>query len=262
VIFSNFRASGAPGAPTPIFCKLLFSTKFRGGAQIGVQQALSPLISLQIMTSAAQLTLIIDELLSAKCADQAQAFALLEGKGLLPAKLQKKTVKPAKPVSRFASQAAQDACDEADLELADDFTGSSSGGKITVKDIKDLIKKAEVKVNASPAAKAFASANGIDIGSVNGSGPDGKVLVSDLKTPEPKKEKEKKVKEVKKSLKITPAAKKLAEKWQIDEDDLKEITGTGANGAIKGSDMKELVEAAKEAWEEEESPVSSEDEEQ
>jgi pyruvate/2-oxoglutarate dehydrogenase complex dihydrolipoamide acyltransferase (E2) component len=215
------------------------------------------------MTSAAQLTLIIDELLSAKCADQAQAFALLEGKGLLPAKLQKKTVKPAKPVSRFASQAAQDACDEADLELADDFTGSSSGGKITVKDIKDLIKKAEVKVNASPAAKAFASANGIDIGSVNGSGPDGKVLVSDLKTPEPKKEKkEKKVKEVKKSLKITPAAKKLAEKWQIDEDDLKEITGTGANGAIKGSDMKELVEAAKEAWEEEESPASSEDEEQ
>ena len=85
--FSNFRSSGAPGAPTPIFCKLLFSTKFRGGAQIGVQQALSPLISLQIMTSAAQLTLIIDELLSAKCADQAQAFALLEGKGLLPAKL-------------------------------------------------------------------------------------------------------------------------------------------------------------------------------
>ena len=217
------------------------------------------------MTSAAQLTLIIDELLSAKCADQAQAFALLEGKGLLPAKLQKKAVKPAKPVSRFASQAAQDAFygAEVTLELANDFTGSSSGGKITVKDIKDLIKKAEVKVNASPAAKAFASANGIDIGSVNGSGPDGKVLVSDLKTPEPKKEKkEKKVKEVKKSLKITPAAKKLAEKWQIDEDDLKEITGTGANGAIKGSDMKELVEAAKEAWEEEESPASSEDEEQ
>ena len=256
MIFSNFRAPGAPGGPTPIFCKLLFSTKFRGGAQIGVQQALSPLISLQIMTSAAQLTLIIDELLSAKCADQAQAFALLEGKGLLPAKLKKKPVKPVKPVSRFASQVAQDACDEADLELADDFMGSGTGGKITVKDIKDLIKKAEVKVNASPAAKALASANGIDIGSVNGSGPDGKVLVSDLKTPEPKKEK--KVKEVKKSLKITPAAKKLAEKWQIDEDDLREITGTGADGAIKGSDMKELVEAAREAWEEEETPPSSE----
>jgi hypothetical protein len=56
--------------------------------------------------------------------------------------------------------------------------------------------------------------------------------------------------EKKESLKITPAAKKLAEKWQIDEEDLKEITGTGANGVIKGSDLKELVEAAKEVWEE------------
>lgn len=204
------------------------------------------------MTSAAQLTLIIDELLASKCVDQAQAFSLLESKGLLPPKLKPKAPKPSKPVSRFASQAAEDAAAEAELKIPEDFAGTSKDGKITVKDVKDLCKKNEVKVNASPAAKAFASANGLSIEDFTGSGPDGKVLVSDLKVADKPAEK-KKVKKESTSPKLTPKAKKLVEQWQLDEDDVKEVTGTGAGGSIKESDLKELIAAAKEAWEEEES---------
>ena len=204
------------------------------------------------MTSAAQLTLIIDELLASqwdKKLDRHEAFSLLESKGLLPAKLKPKPSKPSKPVSLFASQAAEDAAAEAELKIPEDFTGTSKDGKITVKDVKDLCKKNEVKVNASPAAKAFASANGLSIEDFTGSGPDGKVLMSDLKLLECCK----KVKKASTSPKLTPKAKKLVEKWQLDEDDVKEVTGTGAGGSVKESDLKELIAAAKEAWEEEES---------
>ena len=107
-------------------------------------------------------------------------------------------------------------------------------------------------MNASPAAKAFASANGLSIEDFTGSGPDGKVLVSDLKVADKPAEK-KKVKKESTSPKLTPKAKKLVEQWQLDEDDVKEVTGTGAGGSIKESDLKELIAAAKEAWEEEES---------
>lgn len=211
------------------------------------------------MTSAAQLTLIIDELLASKCLDQAQAFSLLESKGLLPTKLKPKPLKPSKPISRFASQAAEDAA-EAEGFSAEDFTGSSKDGKITVKDVKDLAKKNEVKVNASPAAKAFASANGLDVGDFTGSGPDGKVLMSDLKSTEKVADKPKaKAKKETPAFKLSSGAKKLVEKWQIDEDDLKEITGTGTGGSIKQGDLKELIAAAKEAWEEESDSESEED---
>ena len=209
------------------------------------------------MTSAAQLTLIIDELLASKCVDQAQAFSLLESKGLLPTKLKPKPLKPSKPISRFASQAAEDAA-EAEGFSAEDFTGSSKTGKITVKDVKDLAKKNEVKVNASPAAKAFASANGLVVGDFTGSGPDGKVLVSDLKPAEKVADKPKAKKETA-TFKLSSGAKKLVEKWQIDEDDLKEVTGTGVGGSIKQGDLKELIAAAKEAWEAESDTESEED---
>jgi len=207
------------------------------------------------MTSAAQLTLIIDELLASKCLDQAQAFSLLESKGLLPAKLKPKPLKPSKPISRFASQAAEDAA-EAEGFSAEDFTGSSKNGKITVKDVKDFAKKNEVKVNASPAAKAFASANGLVVGDFTGSGPDGKVLVSDLKPTEKVVDKPWPSRP---AFKLSSGAKKLVEKWQIDEDDLKEVTGTGIGGSIKQGDLKELIAAAKEAWEAESDTESEED---
>ena len=223
------------------------------------------------MTSAAQLTLIIDELLASKCLDQAQAFSLLESKGLLPTKLKLKPLKPSKPISRFASQAAEDAAEAEGFSAEElrffegDFTGSSKDGKITLKDVKDLAKKNEVKVNASPAAKAFASANGLDVGDFKGSGPDGKVLMSDLlslgrSSAGPKTKAKAKAKKETPAFKLSSGAKKLVEKWQIDEDDLKEITGTGTGGSIKQGDLKELIAAAKEAWEEE-SDSGSESEE-
>ena len=51
--------------------------------------------------------------------------------------------------------------------------------------------------------------------------------------------------------KLTPKAEKLAKQWQLDEEDLAQVTPTGANNTIKGDDLTELIEAAKKAWAEE-----------
>jgi hypothetical protein len=51
--------------------------------------------------------------------------------------------------------------------------------------------------------------------------------------------------------KLTPKALKLAKQWQLDEEDLAQVTPTGANNTIKGDDLTELIEAAKKAWAEE-----------
>jgi len=78
--------------------------------------------------------------------------------------------------------------------------------------------------------------------------------VKKFASPEEKKEK--------KGPKLSPGALKLAKQWQLDEDDLAEVKPTGAGDTIKKSDLKELVEAAKKAWAEEETDEdSSEDSE-
>jgi hypothetical protein len=59
--------------------------------------------------------------------------------------------------------------------------------------------------------------------------------------------------------KLSPKALKLAKQWQLDEEDLAQVTPTGANNTIKGDDLTELIEAAKKAWAEESSDESTDE---
>ena len=81
------------------------------------------------MCSSLQLSQIIDQLTENKYSREC-ALKLLEKEGLLPKNMIPK-VKEEKPVSRFASQAAQDAADATMLDFSD-CKGTSKNGKITV----------------------------------------------------------------------------------------------------------------------------------
>lgn len=197
------------------------------------------------MCSSLQLSQIIDLLSN----DRDASLKLLEKQGLLPKNMIPK-VKEEKPVSRFASQAAQDAADATMLDFSD-CQGTSKNGKITVKDVKDFSASKVKKISASPAAATYAKDHGISLEEVPATGKDGKITIQDVKkfaAP---------AAETKKGPKLSPGALKLAKQWQLDEDDLAEVTPTGAGDTIKKSDLKELVEAAKKAWAEEETDEDS-----
>jgi pyruvate/2-oxoglutarate dehydrogenase complex dihydrolipoamide acyltransferase (E2) component len=198
------------------------------------------------MCSSLQLSQIIDLLSN----DRVGSLKLLEKEGLLPKNMIPK-VKEEKPVSRFASQAAQDSADATMLDFSD-CKGTSKNGKITVKDVKDFSASKVKKISASPAAATYAKDHGIDLEEVPATGKDGKITIQDVKKfSTPKEEK------AKKGPKLSPGALKLAKQWQLDEDDLAEVKPTGAGDTIKKSDLKELVDAAKKAWAEEESEEDS-----
>ena len=201
------------------------------------------------MCSSATLSQIID-LLTENKLDRDQAIKRLATDGLLPKNMVPK-VKAEKAPTRFASQAAQDAADSTMLDF-EECTGSSKNGKITVKDVKDFAASKVKKVNASPAAVTYAKDHNINLEDVQATGKDGKITITDIKkfdagvsgTFKPK-------------AKLSPGAQKLVKQWQLDEDDVAEVKPTGAGETIKKSDLKELVEAAKEAWAAEKTDASA-----
>ena len=195
-------------------------------------------------TSADTLSRILDELVKHAPADRTSAIRLLSAKGLLPKKLTE--LPKEKKVSRFASKAAEEYAEAKSLDIPESFKGSGNNDKITVKDIKTLSEgPKKQKVNASPSALQFARDNGLDIARIaQGSGAEGKILlkdVKDLKEPDPKADSE----DEDKPPKISPQAAKLMKQWDIDEEDLADIDGTGKDGTILAKDLKELIELIK-----------------
>jgi pyruvate/2-oxoglutarate dehydrogenase complex dihydrolipoamide acyltransferase (E2) component len=195
-------------------------------------------------TSADTLSRILDELVKHAPTDRASAIRLLSAKGLLPKKLTE--LPKEKKVSRFASKAAEEYAEAKSVDIPEGFKGSGNNDKITVKDIKILAEgPKKQKANASPSALQFARDNGLDLTRIaHGSGAEGKILlkdVKDLKGPEPVDVSE----DDDKPPKISPPAAKLMKQWDIDEDDLEDIEGTGKDGTILAKDLKELVELIK-----------------
>jgi pyruvate/2-oxoglutarate dehydrogenase complex dihydrolipoamide acyltransferase (E2) component len=198
-------------------------------------------------TSAQTLSQILDEMLRAKPADRAAAIELLSGKGLLPKKLTE--VPKEKKPSKFASKAAEDFCAAKDIVVPEGFKGTAANDKISVKDLKALAEgPKQAKVNASPSAQQYARDNGLDISRIaSGSGADGKILlkdVKDLKEPDPPADSDEEAESD--APKISPAAAKLMKQYEIDEEDLADVTGTGKGGAIIAKDLKELIDLIKE----------------
>ena len=191
-------------------------------------------------TSAETLSRIIDELVKAKPLDREAAITLLSAKGYLPKKMT--AVPKEKKVTRFASKAAEDFAEAKGIEVPAEFKGTGNNDKITVSDLKKLAEGPKAaKVNASPSAQQFARDNGLDISKVKGSGAEGKILLKDVKdlkpsAPEPSSPK---------GPKVSPSAAKLMKQWDIDEEDIVDIEGSGNNGTIVAKDLKELIDMIK-----------------
>jgi pyruvate/2-oxoglutarate dehydrogenase complex dihydrolipoamide acyltransferase (E2) component len=218
-----------------------------------VYTAITPNNSETMATSAQNLSMIIDEMLTNKPADRAAALLLLSAKGLLPKKLLE-TPKE-KKTSRFASKAAEDFAEAKGITVPDDFKGTAANDKISVKDLKTLAEPPKKKVNASPGAQQFARDNGIDIETVTGTGENGKVLLKDVKSlvtapAEPDVSDDK--------VKISPSAAKLMKQHGWDEDDVSHIQGSGKNGTLLAKDLAEMVKEKLEEGEETD-PESDED---
>ena len=207
-------------------------------------------------TSAQTLSMIIDELVKAKPLNRDAAITLLAAKGYLPKKLSEKPKE--KKTSRFASKAAEDFAEAKGIVVPDGFKGTANNDKISVKDLKQLAEGPKKStVNASPSAQQFCRDNGLDITKVTGSGTDGKVLLKDVKDlkPEPKdkKPKEKKSKDVSdpgsesetQKRKVSSSAAKLMKQYEIDEEDIVDITGSGKDGTVVPEDLKELIDLIK-----------------
>jgi len=193
-------------------------------------------------TSAQTLSLIIDELVKAKPIDRDAAVALLAAKGFLPKKLTE--VPKKKKTSLFASKAAEDFADAKSLVIPDGFKGTAVNDKISVKDLKQLAEgPKKTKANASPSAQQFARDNGIDISKISGSGTEGKVLLSDVKDLKPAAKADSTDDTEKR--KVSPSAAKLMKQYEIDEEDVVDIVGSGREGTIVAKDLEELVDMIK-----------------
>ena len=206
-------------------------------------------------TSANTLSLIIDEMLKAKPASREAAIDLLAAKGYLPKKL---TEKPkAKKVSRFASKAAEEYAEAKGIAIPEGFAGTANNDKISVKDLKQLAEgPKKEKVNASSTAQQFARDNGLDLSKVKGTGQDGRILLKDVKDLKPSAKPDPEEDADTDKRKVSSAAAKLMKQYEIDEEDIVDIEGTGTNGTIVAKDLKELIDMIKA----EKSDESSDDE--
>ena len=194
-------------------------------------------------TSAQTLSLIIDELLKAKPANRDAAIELLAAKGYLPKKLTEKPKE--KKVSLFASKAAEDFAEAKGIVVPDGFKGTAANDKISVKDLKQFAEgPKKAKVNASPSAQQFCRDNGLDITKVTGTGTEGKVLLKDVKDLKPTAKADSDDEDDGKR-KVSSAAAKLMKQYEIDEEDIVEVEGTGTNGTVVAKDLKELIDLIK-----------------
>ena len=190
-------------------------------------------------TSAQTLSLIIDELVKAKPLDRDAAITLLAAKGFLPKKLSEKPKE--KKTSRFTSKAAEDFAEAKGITIPDDFKGTANNDKISVKDLKQLGEGSKkTKVNASPSAQQFCRDNGLDITKVKGSGTDDKVLLKDVKDLKPTTKADSDDDTSKR--KVSSSAAKLMKQYEIDEEDIVDIEGSGTNGTVVAKDLKELID--------------------
>jgi pyruvate/2-oxoglutarate dehydrogenase complex dihydrolipoamide acyltransferase (E2) component len=193
-------------------------------------------------TSAQTLSLIIDELVKAKPLNRDEAVTLLAAKGFLPKKLSEKPKE--KKTSRFASKAAEEFAEAKSIVVPDGFKGTANNDKISVKDLKQLAEgPKKTKVHASPSAQQFCRDNGLDITKVKGSGTDGKVLLKDVKDLKPLAIADTDADTSKR--KVSSAAAKLMKQYEIDEEDIVDIEGTGTNGTVVAKDLKELIDMIK-----------------
>lgn len=160
----------------------------------------------------------------------------LAGKGLLPKKMLVEA-KPKPADSPFASKAAAEYAAENSVEIKG-LKGTSVKGKLTIKDLKSAAEPVGSKQSVSPAAAKYARDLGIDLSSIQ---KDGKILLADVKALEADSESD----DCEPSFKLTTGAARLVEQYEIEDEDLEAIKGTGKGGTIKVGDLEKLIKEIK-----------------
>jgi pyruvate/2-oxoglutarate dehydrogenase complex dihydrolipoamide acyltransferase (E2) component len=190
-------------------------------------------------TSAANLQLILEICAKTANCDIEDLKKAVAAKKLLPKKLLEPP-KPKKEDSPFASTAAAKFAEEHSVEIKG-LKGTSIKGKLTVKDLKDSVAGPK-KVTVTAGAKTFAEANGVDLSKVVPA-KEGKILKQDVV--EYLREQDSDDSDSEPDFKLTTAAAREVDKYDIDDEDLEKIKGTGKDGAIKLCDLKELIDEIK-----------------
>ena len=189
-------------------------------------------------TSAATLSTIIATLSTKYNLDKDDVTLLLSGKGLLPKKLLTPAKAP-KVVTKWASKAAEELAEEHGCS-PDGIVGSGKGGKITVKDVKGKLETPKAGPKVSPSALKYARDNKLDITRIaHGSGSDGRILLKDVQE---LSDSETEADSEDEGPALSPSAAKLVKQYDLDEDDLVGIKGTGAGGKILKGDLKALID--------------------
>ncbi len=96
--------------------------------------------------------------------------------------------------------------------------------------------------DATPVARRLAEAEGIDLSSVEGSGPQGKITKSDVEAAVEKGEPPA-VEAVKEKTRATPAARRIARQEEVD---LTRVSGSGPRGRVQADDVRAFVETREE----------------
>jgi len=190
-------------------------------------------------TSAANLQLILDIAL-ANTGDMSELKKAIHSKGLLPKKLIE-VDGAAKENSPYASKQAKEYAEKETICIKG-IKGTSVKGKITIKDLKDASAPSEPKISISPPAMKYARDNGIDIKGLQGTGKGGNILLADVKALDVDSDSDS---EDGDEIKLTPAAARAVKQHDIDDDDLASVEGTGKGGAIKLSDLKDIIDEIK-----------------
>lgn len=101
------------------------------------------------------------------------------------------------------------------------------------------VKKERIK--ASPSAKRLAAEEGIDLASVEGSGPEGRILQEDVEAYVHRQAEQKEIEAER--LQVSPVARRIAGQLGVD---LQGIEGTGPRGRITKQDVEQAAQATPE----------------
>ena len=100
---------------------------------------------------------------------------------------------------------------------------------------------AGAEVDATPVAKRMAAAEGVRLGTLDGTGPGGRITKSDV---EAALESGPAVDMVPSTVRATPSARRIAREEQVD---LSAIAGSGPRGRVQADDIRAFAEARREA---------------
>ncbi len=128
------------------------------------------------------------------------------------------------------------------LEPGEALPGESEDGTVAAEQTRSQYpEEPGAEVDATPVAKRMAAAEGVSLGTLSGTGPQGRITKSDVETA---LESAPSIGTVSSKVRATPSARRIAREEQVD---LSAISGTGPRGRVQADDVRAFAEARQEA---------------